>query len=106
MKVSSQQLPIAINARQIGMLLRSRTGLVFSDDVIRDRLLRRKTPGYCPIRPLHTRLSGRKNGVVIDARDYPRFESWIADRPIADCPDLTAAELESVGAKSAAQQAA
>lgn len=96
----------AINAGQISALVRMRTGLVFSDDAIRNRLLRRKTPGYCPVAPLHTRLSGRKNGVVIDARDYPRFESWIADRPLSDCPDLTAAELESVGAKTAAQQAA
>ena len=106
MKVHLPQTTVAINAKQIMQLVNARTGLVFSDDVIRDRLLRRKTPGYCPVRPLHARLSGRKNGVVIDANDYPAFEAWIADRPIDKCPALTADELAAVGAKVAANQAA
>lgn len=95
---------IACNSRQIAQLLEARTGLRYSYRNIYQRLTTRRD-GVCPVTPLHTRLSGRKNGVVIDARDYPAFEAWIADRPIEQCPPLTADELAAVGCNPAAQAA-
>jgi len=77
----------AINAIQLSQLFATRTGISYSDDNIRNKLIRR-TSRICPVPPLTDDLP-RKNGLVWPLDRYLEIEGFLLARDVSTLPPLT-----------------